>query len=289
MNAEQKVVDLKAEIARIKAKRSASSDKDIQEALQFKEEALAAQLKVAEGELATERETVVTEQATEEIPQAEVEKLIRLARAHLAGDRKPAARDILEKLEKSSPNNVDVLELKADMLLLNRDVANAKPILQKALKLDPKNVNVEKKLAEVSFRYATIGSVDDQLRMGLTDSPFIGQGDMKASATAATVCSVFLPGLGHLVSGMTSKGIAYLSIWIVTLVPFSILVGNQLKVINGNMHNFNPSMPMIALGFVAAMDYFVALFECAALGKGAKMAKRPMIERPKPPVDLPFE
>jgi hypothetical protein len=49
-------------------------------------------------------------------------------------------------------------------------------------------------------------------------------------------------------------------------------------------------MLIVGLGFVAAMDYLVALFECAALAKkGNNNGKRPLVERPKPPVDLPFE
>lgn len=289
MNAEQKVAELKAEIARIQAKRSASADKDIQEALQFKEDSLRDQLKVAEQELAAEQDAAIPEEPIEEMPAQEVEKDIRLARAHFAGDRKPAAREILARLERAAPNNVDVLELKADLLLANKDFKNALPILKKARQLDAKNVSIEKKLAEVAMRTASIGSIDDQLRMGLSDSPFIAEGDMKATPTVATLCSVLLPGLGHLVSGMTGKGVAYLVIWLGTIIPFSIIVGGELQRIHGNMHNFNPTMPMIALGFVAGMDYFVALFECAALGKGQKMSKRPVIERPKPPVDLPFE
>ena len=290
MNAEQKVADLKAEIARIQAKRSASSDKDIIEALQFKEEALADQLKVALQELEEAKDLEAAEAAPEvELSPEEVQKDIRLARAHLAGDRRPAAREILTRLEKTAPNNVDVLELKADMLLLNKDVTNALPVLKKARKLAPKDVSIEKKLAEVAMRASTVGTFDDQMRGG--DSLLmISQSDMKASATAATVCSVILPGLGHLVVGMTTKGIVYLSIWLITMVPFSILVGNQLNAIHGNIHNFNPSMTIIGLGFVGAMCYFVALFECAALGKsGGGGGKRPPIDRPKPPVDLPFE
>lgn len=288
MNAEQKVTELKAEIARIQAKRSASSDKDIQEALQFKEDALTDQLKAAQAEWDAAKQAVAVEEATNELTDEEIERDVRLARAHIAGDRKPAAREILSRLEKSSPNNVLVLELKADFLLINKDFRNALPLLEKAHKIDPKNAPLEKKLAEVALRSAMIGSIDDQMRMGLSDSPFLADGDLKASATAATVCSIFLPGLGHFVTGMTTKGIVYVVVWLGTIVPWSILVGGELKRINGNMHNFNPSMVMIVLGFIAAMDYFVALFECAALGKGGG-GKRPPVDRPKPPVDLPFE
>ena len=289
MDAAQKVTDLKAEIVRIRAKLSASSDRDIAEALQFKIDALNEQLLVATKDAEEAEIAAAAAEPEVVVPAEEIEKDIRLARAHLAGQRKPAAREILAKLEKAAPNNVDVLELKADMLIASKDISNAKPLLQRAFKLDPTNITIEKKLAEVAMRSATLGSIDDQLRTGL-DSTMIAEGDMKATPTAATVCSAFLPGLGHLFVGMTTKGIVYLSIWILSVVPFAWMMRTELKRINGNMHNLSPSMPMIFLFFVAVMCYMIALFECAALGKGPSGgSKRKTIAHPKPPVDLPFE
>ncbi|MEI8280996.1 MAG: hypothetical protein WCG75_01190 [Armatimonadota bacterium] len=288
MDPQQKVVDLKAELLRIKAKLSASSDSDIKEALQFKVDALTDQLKVAEKASSDAvEEAARSVEPTEEMPPAELERDIRLARAHIAGDRKPAAREILARLEKAAPNNVDVLELKADMLLANRDVKNALPLLKKAHEVAPDNIMVEKKLAEVALRASTLGSIDDQLRSGM-NSTLIAEGDMKATPTAATVCSLFLPGLGHLFVGMTTNGIVYVTIWILSVIPFAWLMRTELNRIHGNMNNFSPSMLIVGLFFVAAMCWFVALFECAALGKKPGSGKRKVIEHPKPPVDLPF-
>ncbi len=292
MDPQQKVIDLKAELVRIKAKLSASSDSDIKEALQFKIEALTDQMMAAvkEVEDADEAAKLVSSETVEEISPYELEKDIRLARAHIAGDRKPAAREILARLEKAAPNNVDVLELKADMLLANKDVKNALPLLKKAHEVAPDNIMVEKKLAEVALRASTLGSIDDQLRSGLSSS-MIASGDLKASATAATVYSVFIPGAGHIFVGMNTKGFVYLFIWLGSLIPLAWMVHLKLDAIhavNGTLRDFSPSMPIIALFFVAAMDYFVALFECAALGKAPGGGKRRVIEHPKPPVDLPF-
>ncbi len=289
MDPTQKVVDLKAELARIKAKLSASSDRDIAEALQFKVDALNDQLVAAQKEVEAADEAAATEaEPLEEIPAAEIERDIRLARAHIVGERKPAAREILAKLEKAAPNNVDVLELKADMLIASKDMTNALPLLKRAHKVDPSNIMVEKKLAEVAMRASTMGSIDDQLRSGLS-STLIAEGDMKATPTAATVCSLFLPGLGHLLVGMTNKGIAYIVVWVVSIVPLTYFVIKELTRIHGNMNNFSPSMLIIGLAFVAAMCWFVSLFECAALGKKPGSGKRKLIEHPRPPVDLPFE
>ncbi len=288
MDPKQKVVDLKAELSRIKAKLSASSDRDIIEALQFKADALAVQVAAAVNEVQAAEEAAALIEPTEEIGTDEIERQIRLARAHIAGDRKPAARDIMARLEKAAPNNVDVLELRADMLIASKDMTNALPLLQKALKVDPKNVTVEKKLAEVAMRAATMGSIDDQLRSGLSGT-LIAEGDMKATPTVATVCSLFLPGLGHMFVGMTTKGIVYITVWILSVIPLAYLMRIELNRIRGNMNFFSPSMAIIGLFFVAAMCWFVALFECAALGKKPGSGKRKTIEHPKPPVDLPFE
>ncbi len=288
MDSKQKVVDLKAELARIKAKLSASSDSDIVEALKFKVEALENQLAEAIKEVEDQTEALELTEVKDELPAEEIVREIRLARAHIAGDRKPVAREIIARLEKAAPNNVDVLELKADMLIASRDLTNALPLLKKARKADPANVTIEKKLAEVAMRTSTMGSIDDQLRSGLSGT-LIAEGDMKATPTAATVCSLFLPGLGHLFVGMTTKGIVYISVWVISVVPLTYLMITELNRIHGNINNFSPSMWIIGLFFVAAMCWFVALFECAALAKKPGSGKRKVIEHPKPPVDLPFE
>ena len=289
MDPKQKVVDLKAELVRIKAKLSASSDRDIAEALQFKVDALNDQLIAAQKDVEeAEEAAALSVEPSEEISNSELEREIRLARAHIVGERKPAAREILAKLERAAPNNVDVLELKADMLITSKDLTNALPLLKRAFKADPKNIMVEKKLAEVAMRTSTMGSIDDQLRMGLGSSMIV-EGDMKATPTAATVWSLLLPGLGHLFVGMTVKGIVFLTVWILSVVPFAWLMRTELNRIHGNMNNFSPSMPIIGLFFVALMCWFVALFECASLGKKPGSGKRKLIEHPKPPVDLPFE
>ena len=103
MDPKQKVVDLKAELSRIKAKLSASSDRDIIEALQFKADALAVQVAAAVNEVQAAEEAAALIEPTEEIGADEIERQIRLARAHIAGDRKPAARDIMARLEKAAP------------------------------------------------------------------------------------------------------------------------------------------------------------------------------------------
>ncbi len=283
------VAELKAEIARLGAKISASSDHDIVEALKFKKDALEAEL--VEAIQKVEAEAAVEEVSAEpvvELAPAEVERLIRAARAHFAADRKPALREALAELEKAAPNHPDVLELKADQLMAAKDFVSAVPVLKKARKIAPKSKSIEEKLAQASLKAAYAGSIESQLRAGLSDSPFLGEGDIKASATSATFVSLFLPGSGHLFIGQTVKGIVYLCFWLLSIIPLLILVKSESERAGG-ARQFDFSMPMIFLGFIALMTYMIALFELGAIAKRGGAARREPPSRPKPPVDLPFE
>jgi tetratricopeptide (TPR) repeat protein len=287
MDPSAQVAELKAEIARLAAKISASSDSDIVEALKFKRDALETELvqaiqKVTEAKAL---EDAISEPEVE-LPDAEIEKLIRAARAHFAAERKPALREALATLEKAAPNHPDVLELKADQLIAAKDFVSAVPVLKKARKISPKSKSIEEKLAQVSLKAAYAGSIESQLRAGLSDSPFLNEGDMKASPTAATFASMFLPGAGHLFIGQTTKGVVYLCCWFLFMVPFLLIFKNEFMRSDGK--NFEVSMPMIFLGFLAMMTYMLALFELAAIAKRGG-SKREVPTRPKPPVDLPFE
>ena len=68
-------VDIKAEINRLKAKISASTDKDIVDALEYKLAALEAQLVAAEKD---EKQDAILEAAVVEskLPEEEIEKLV---------------------------------------------------------------------------------------------------------------------------------------------------------------------------------------------------------------------
>ena len=282
------VAELKAEIARLAAKITASSDSDIIEALKFKKDAL--EVELVEAIQKVEEEKALEVSATEpevELPEAEIEKLIRAARAHFAAERKPALREALATLEKAAPNHPDVLELKADQLMAAKDFVSAVPVLKKARKIAPKSKAIEEKLAQASLKAAYAGSIESQLRAGLSDSPFLNDGDIKASPTAATFASMFLPGAGHLFIGQTKKGFIYLTSWIFCFANLLIRVKNESDSAGG-VRQFDFSMSMIFFGFCTLLTYMIALFECAALGKRVGARKDPPT-RPKPPVDLPFE
>ena len=182
MDPSAQVAELKAEIARLAAKISASSDHDIIDALKFKKDALEAELisTIQKVEEAAELEVTSTEPEIE-LPSAEVEKLIRTARAHFSAERKPALREALATLEKAAPNHPDVLELKADQLMLAKDFVSAVPVLKKARKIAPKSKSIEeklaqKKLAEMTFTHkgfpSSSGGPVAEVRGRLDSEPF---------------------------------------------------------------------------------------------------------------------
>ncbi|HLO98261.1 MAG TPA: hypothetical protein VK171_06675, partial [Fimbriimonas sp.] len=205
----EKVQELESELARVKAKLDAVDDADIRGALQLKLESLEAALNAAKAEAEEEEEAAEEVVPTEvTLSPKEIADQLRQARAHLQTGKRGPASDMVAELLKAAPQDVDVLELKADILIAAKDFPAALKFLKKARKLAPTNVNVEKKLAHVALQTTVLGSLEDQLRAA-ESGVLIGDGDMKASATAATLLSAICPGAGHIVLGQTKKGAIY--------------------------------------------------------------------------------
>lgn len=282
----EKVQELESELARVKAKLDAVDDADIRGALQLKLESLQAALTAAKAEV--EEEESAEETAAPEIAftAKEIADQLRQARAHLQTGKRGPASDIVNELLKAAPQDVDVLELKADILIAAKDFPAALKFLKKARKLAPTNANVEKKLAHVALQTTVLGSLEDQLRAS-ESGVLIGEGDVKASATVATLLSAIFPGAGHVALGQTKKGVIYAIVWTVFLIVFAVVMQSGKKDAPGAEQGFNLSMPMIGVMFVGLIVYMAALLEIATIGKNAE--KRIVTSHPKPPVDLPFE
>lgn len=281
-----KIEELESEIARVKAKLDAIDDPDIQGALELKLESLIAALRLEKN---AEEERQRAEQEVEpviEMSQKEIDDQVRQARGHLQTNKRGAATDIVNLLLKAAPDNVDVLELRGDIAIAAKDYPTALKHLKKARELAPLNVNVEKKLAHVALQTTVLGSLEDQLRAEEA-GVLIGDGDMKASATAATLLSAICPGAGHIALGQSKKGAIYLTVWVIAVAIIVVLAGQENAKNTGSEHGFQFSMPMIGVGFVGLMVYMTALLEIAAIGKTT--TKRMVVSHPKPPVDLPYE
>jgi tetratricopeptide (TPR) repeat protein len=282
-------LEIKSEINRIKAKLSASADKDIKEALQFRLDALEKELaQVLDAEEKEQVEEIVKVESANPTNSGQLEKDIRSAHLHIVAGRKQEAKTLLEKLSAESPNNAEVLELRADLLIINKNFEEATKLLKTARKLSPENKVIERKLAEAALKSTSFGSLEDQLRAAESDLPILGEGDITATATAATVLSLILPGSGHIVIRKMTKGMTYMITWLL-LMGYLLWEGTIFKGLVGFIagRDTNFSMGPIFCAFIAVGIHLIAIMECAAISK--RTGPRIIVEKPKPPVDLPFE
>ena len=141
---------------------------------------------------------------------AKAEQLIIQARVKRFGGSVRGATDLLKQAAEIAPGSPTVLEALGDDLVERRQLVQARDVYRQASKLDPKNVGLERKFATTVSTVAMAGSIDDQLRRNLSDSPFANDSEATASLTAATFLSAFFPGLGHAVLG---RRVGYLSSW----------------------------------------------------------------------------
>jgi len=283
--------DPKVELMRLKSKLASVQDRDIKAALQARVDELTAQveaqieaaLKVAPKELEVPTE-LLPPPTPEQSEQAE--KLLRQAMLEKRRGNQEAVTKLLEEAVAAAPGAPATLEALGDEFTERKRTKQALEYYKRAIELDPKNVGLERKHAELALKTAMMGSFESQLRAG--DSFFIGMGDNTASMGTARILSFFAPGLGHLVLGRTFAGFAMLGTWIACLVWLFIQkddIAGLMRTVMGHSTPYSGGVfpPLI----IAAITLVIAV---GSLG-GAKASvhraqKKP---HPKPPVDLPFD
>jgi tetratricopeptide (TPR) repeat protein len=184
-----------------------------------------------------------------------------------------------------APTSPTVLEALGDDLVERRQYKEAMSTYKRALKLAPRNVSVETKLAQAALRMSGMGTIEQQLRMG--DSAFINRSDSVASVGTARFLNAFVPGVGHMVLGRTVTGISLLVGWALCIGIIAAMqndVKALLRLVAGK--DGHPNMVVVIPLFVALVIWIGAQ---AALGVDDRGSARKKVDRPKPPVDLPFE
>lgn len=276
----------KAEIERLRAKMGQIPDRDVRAAIQARIDELTAKLEV---EPPVEEVAVPSEPPPPPTPaQAEeAEKLIRHAMLEKRRGNAKAATELLQKAVEVAPGAPAVLEALGDDFNERRRGKEALEMYARAKALDPKNVGLERKHAELVLRVGMSGSIEDQLRAGLSDPFLLSRGDAVASLGTARLLSFVLPGVGHLILGKTVAGFAFLAAWIGSLI-WIILERDDLK-----------GLTLMAAGRSAHIGagVFVPLFIAAvtlisavgSLGAEKSAARAKKVDRPVPPMNLPFE
>ena len=215
---------------------------------------------------------------------------LELQRARLMigrGERDPAEAGV-KLLAAEYGEQPEILELRGDLAMGRKRVADARTLYDRARKLRPHDAGLEKKYAEAVFGASGMGSLEDQLRASESATPIL---DVETSARGgiATVLSLFIPGLGQWVLGRQVKAIVFFSIW--GLATLFVLANGRMipglfRTIGFGRGGEDPSGLFTLALIIAGLTAFAAVIDCAAM---AKRTPKPPIDRPKPPVDLPFE
>lgn len=275
-----------------------AEDEDIREALNLQVSKLG--LKVARlrrgqpEELPSEVEEAIEEEF-EPLPKPtpeqieEADKLIRRAALEKRRGNNPLASDLLKQALEVAPGASIALEALGDDLLERKHFGAAQEAYRSAHRADPDNPSIERKLAQISVQGFANLSVEDQLRMGSFDSPFIRQGEAMANPKMAIFFSVVVPGLGQLVLGYAKKGLTIFLIWLFSAILFAIFA-TKLRT---GQHNL-PAIAYFPLGLAIA-TWLAGVADISSIAKGSGPqnlggtggASKP--SKPVPPVNLPFE
>lgn len=237
------------------------------------------------------------------------ERLYRIARAELTAGKKDAAKGRLRELRLMVADHPEVDEFEGDLALLEGNAEAAISSFKRALEVNPANYALERKLGEVVLRVKSGLTIDDQMRANLSDSPFLSESDIQAGSTPALVYTLFLPGMGHITLARTKKGLTILTVWLIAVFMVFLLREDLANLIGAGRVPGAPDSgkPIDTSGaeqvlfsirtgtafvllplFTAIITHLVALIEIAQMAS-QKPKQKIEVERPKPPVNLPFE
>lgn len=206
---------------------------------------------------------------------AKVEQLVRDAKiAAMRGDHKQEMALVDEALI-LAPKSPGVWEAKGDALMALGNKGEAKTAYKQGLDLAPGHNNLEAKYAEI-----ILGQVP------LVNPEMISSNDVGtfASGKMASLISVFLPGLGHIILGQTVKGACFMGGMVLAFVLCSLLGG--FSAFLSLFRNFQDLNGLGVFTLVGTVFFYVFIqFDVASVAKGLVP---PKYVRPIPPVDKPF-
>ena len=285
----------RAEYARLQVKRRESNDKDVRAALDMRIKQLTDEFGPAIEVKATKATSVPLriklpekKSPPTEDERREAEALLARSRLELTRNNPKQAQDLLMQAVELAPGSPSVLEALGDHLLEKRQFPEAKVAFERAKELDPRSASIERKFGTAVLQEFNAGTIDEQLRLGLSDNLLLNSEDRRAGGLAATVLSCFLPGLGHIVLGRTTTGIAIVISWIVCGIWFLFNYKDFAALLNFAKGGAPGSPNMVVLiPLFLMIVIFVGTLKSLATPK--ESAQRGPVERPRPPVDLPFE
>lgn len=286
---------LRAELGRLRQKRTETTDSDIASVLDLRIGQIEAELPApAKSEEAAPpvEETPEEEEAPPPPPTPEeameAEGFVRQARVEKMRNNRQAATDFLKKAAAVAPGSPAVLEALGDDLAERKKMIEARDTYKRAVALDKKNVGLERKYGEAVLAVDMAGSLDDQMRLHLSDSAFLTSQDKVASLPVAIMCSAVFPGLGHLILGQTARGAWIMGAWVLFGTWLLSMFGDVAKLLAFGMGGGREQPNLVVLLPILAMAVIYVATIASFKTVGRDSTRKPT-ERPKPPVDLPFE
>jgi len=300
--------DLRKELTRLREKRLKATDKSIISVLDMRinqietevpelanagyaedQEKLAREAKAAAKKLEEEEiQRILSLPKPSKAEMDEAEKFIRQARLEKQRGNKQAVTEALTKATKIAPGSPLVMEAMADDLLERKQFKQAKLLLKQATTLDPKNVGLERKYAELVLRGSGNYSIENQLRYG--DDLLLSGEDQVAGVWAARLLSAFVPGVGQMVLGRTVKGICLFLGYVVCFAVIVVWQDSFKEFLTGlyKPHAHSGNIMMVVPLLISIAIWIYAMVDLG--GQKAKtVARQHKVDRPAPPVDLPFE
>lgn len=211
-------------------------------------------------------------ESNNELIDEEIRSTLSRARVHLKRGEKDAALQLVEGLREKYPDHPDAKEAYADVLVGIGRKQEAIQVLKEIIDAHPGRVETERRHA-----YLVFGLHQHEFEQyGLMLESQEGALGPRSSGTAAFLGLLF-PGLGQVYVGQLVRGIVYAALAVLGFVLiFSIGVGPS---------GLNGTGISIIVGL--AVVWIVGILDAAVSAKGGSEVTPK--ERPKPPVDLPFE
>jgi tetratricopeptide (TPR) repeat protein len=288
------LLELDDELKRLRSKLNASSDRDIQQALQLRVEALeeqqtklrqAAASQTAEQNAFTDAEEELGEPTPEQLRKAE--ELIRQARVEKIRKNNARASELMREAAAVAPSAPAVLEALGDELSERKKWKDALDAYTRALRYSKGNIELEKKHAITALRSKGLSTFDPSLKAAGEDPMFLTAQDTLASNTGAVLLNVLFPGLGHLVVGKTAAGISLILAMIVWVVWLCIMQRDLAELVQMfKNHNSHPNLLVLVPMLGMVVTYIIGF---TTLGNQLKRNPNRSISHPRPPMDLPFE
>jgi TM2 domain-containing membrane protein YozV len=208
---------------------------------------------------------------SKELIEEEIRSTLSRARVHLKRGEKDSALRLVEELKDKYPDEPDAQEAFADVLVGLGRKQEAIQVLKKVIDEHPGRVETEKRHAQLVFGMHQ--HEFEQYGLMLESQEAIGP----RSAGTASFLGLLFPGLGQVYVGQIVRGIVYAGM---AIVGFLLLlsIGTGPAGLNGT-----------GIGIIVglAVVWIVGILDAAVSARGgADVSPK---ERPKPPVDLPFE